>query len=366
MLVLGAAWVVACGVTAVPDATIAPATSSSTSEATLPVEPRFTTHGTKILAPDGSEFVPVGVNLLGPDSFWPFPTAGLSDDVLRWGFNTVRLNSCLPRGCEDVAHHDTNDDLDAIVDELTGAGIVAVIALHQVEPGRLPDHAETAEIATWWADIARRYAGNPRVWFNLLNEPGRGDPVPDRWRTIHDRLIEVVRDQGAHNLIVVDGTQWGQEAGLGTTGAVTERTSAILTHGRSLADAHDGLVFALHVYGQWAAGTEVDRVERLDRFVADVQALGLPLVIGETGAPAIDGAGDLADATRAAYVVARLRGVGVLAWHGQAGDGYELTQGGALDDAAFPDGAGRPAGLTWHGELLWSLARELRGAEDPP
>jgi aryl-phospho-beta-D-glucosidase BglC (GH1 family) len=324
----------------------------------------FRTDGPEIVGPDGEPFVPRGVNLLGPQSFWDAPTAGLSDAVTAWGLNAVRLNTCLPGGCDDAdgAVHDVNDDLDGLVDELTGAGLVVILSLHQLEPGTLPDDAEFAAVSRWWADAARRYADNPRVWFNLLNEPGEGSPVSERWLLVHERLIDTVRAE-APNVIVVDGTQFGQEAGVDSSGPVAEDTSAILRYGPQLAARAPDIVFSVHVYEQWAPpGSEpAASVERLRTFVEEVRGRGLPLLIGETGGPADAPDGAHAQATRAAYEVAAAEQVGLLAWHGQARDDFALVVADDGDEqTSLADLGEHP--LSWQGELLRRLAR---GEEQP-
>jgi hypothetical protein len=321
----------------------------------------FAVDGSTIVGPDGEPFVARGVNLLGPQSFWPDETAGLSGAVRDWGLNAVRINTCLPGGCEDVggAAWDVNDDLDGIVDEFTGAGLVVIISLHQVEPGSFADDASFPELSSWWRATAARYADNPHVWFNLLNEPGHGEGVDIRWRTLHERLIDVVREE-ATNLILVDGTQYGQEAGAPDSRPVTEATSAILRHGEALAARAPDVAFSVHVYDQWAGpGDDVARFERLRDFVTAVHDRGLAVLIGETGAPEDEPDGPLALATRAAYAVAGALDVGLLAWHGQAGDDFALltradgTRADLTDlDTAEP---------TWHGELLLALTEPEEG-----
>src|SRR6202035_4550735 len=65
---------------------------------------QFSVRGTQIIDPNGNVFVPHGINVLGPDSWWPTATAGLSGVAQTWGFNTIRLNSCLPVGCDGTGY----------------------------------------------------------------------------------------------------------------------------------------------------------------------------------------------------------------------------------------------------------------------
>jgi aryl-phospho-beta-D-glucosidase BglC (GH1 family) len=349
---------------AVADPTTTSSAPAAETDQTAATAATFRTDGAEIVGPDGEPFVPRGVNLLGPQSFWDVPTAGLSDAVTAWGLNSVRLNICLMGGCDDAdgAVHPVNDDLEALVDEFTGAGLVVILSMHQLEPGTLPDDAEFARVSRFWTEAAQRYGDNPLVWFNLLNEPGEGSPVSERWLLVHERLIDAVRVE-APNVIVVDGTQYGQEAGIDSSGPVTEETSAILRYGPQLAERASDVVFSVHVYEQWAPpGSEAaNSVERLRTFVQEVRSLGLPLMIGETGGPAQSPDGAHAQATRAAYEVAGTEGVGLLAWHGQARDDYSLVVADDGDDeTSLADLGEHP--LSWQGELLRQLAR---GEEQP-
>jgi mannan endo-1,4-beta-mannosidase len=366
VLALVGALLAACGGSGADSSTTV-TSGSSPAEAPAEGTGRFEVRDSTIVGPDGEPFVARGVNLLGPQSFWPDETQGLSEAVVAWGLNSVRLNTCLPGGCQgaDGASWPVNDDLDAIVEEFTGAGLVVIISLHQVEPGTLADDATFPLVSSWWRQTATRYADNPLVWFNLLNEPGHGDSVDVRWKTVHERLVEVVREV-APNLILLDGTQYGQEAGIDATGGesrpdtgpVTEATSAILRYGPELAALAPDVAFSVHVYDRWSepADDDIARFERLREFVEAVHALDLALVIGETGGPADDPAGPLAAASRTAYSVAGALDLGLLAWHGQAGDDFSLLvhADGSRADLTELD----TAELTWQGDLLWTLANE--------
>jgi len=70
----------------------------------------FTVQGSKIIGPDGKEFVAKGINVNGPH--WPWKRSTVDDvDLIAdvWKFNSVRVN-CFPR----LDFIKTNLDLDAI------------------------------------------------------------------------------------------------------------------------------------------------------------------------------------------------------------------------------------------------------------
>lgn len=323
----------------------------------------FTVRGSEILDPSGAPFVPVGMNLLGPNAFFNADgvTAGLGEVLDEaWQVNTVRLNSCLPgEGCPYTpVSNDLNDDLDAIVEELVEKEIVVMIALHEIRPGAFPGEEQLEAIAAWWSDLALRYANEPYVWFNLLNEPGNDRPASPYWLEIHQQLVGAVRGVGAENLIVIDGTHWGQEAGEIGTDLVREEDSALLTFGPELAPEESNIAFSFHVYNQWGdpEGTDEQRDARLADFIDRVHAAGLAVLVGEVGGAAEDCCEPAALAARSAYRVAPPRGVGIIVWHGQAVDEHRLVTGDAEHTSpADIDDWERPSNLTWQGRLLWDL-----------
>lgn len=324
---------------------------------------RFRVDGTKIIDPDGEEFVPLGVNMLGPDAFFhPDGVSAGHAEILReaWKVNTVRFNMCLPEGCaynRDV-HNELNDDLDGLIAEYTGEGIVAMLALHQISPGELPDDAQLDRIDEWWGDMARRYGGNDMVWFNLLNEPGHDRPANPRWLEIHSRLLKTIRDNGADNLVVMDGTMWGQEAGDPESERIDPADSAILSFGREVKGDDDAVAFSFHVYDRWGAPSLSDdeRDARMADYIDRVHDAGLALMIGEIGGDFDPCCKPNALGSQSAFRVAPERGIGFLMWHGQAIDGHKLVYVGKREsEPSDLDDPNNPTNLTWLGELFWDL-----------
>jgi endoglucanase len=70
-----------------------------------------------------------------------------------------------------------------------------------------------AALADFWARIAAAYKDEPRVWFDLINEPhdlpANEHPTPtDALVTLYNETIAAVRAEGASNLIVLEGNGW--------------------------------------------------------------------------------------------------------------------------------------------------------------
>jgi hypothetical protein len=325
---------------------------------------RFRVDGTEIVGPDDEPFVPTGVNMLGPDAFFnPSGRSAEQAEVLAdvWKVNTVRLNICLPEGCPYTnVQNQHNDDLDALIEEYTSEGLVVMLALHQVKPGEWPEGDTLDRMAAWWHDVALRYGDEQYVWFNLVNEPGSDLPASSQWVDVNRRLLETVRDAGAENLVVIDGTQWGQEVGGVNDDAVETENSAILTFGDEVKGDDDAVAFSFHAYDQWGPDDVDDatRDGRMIDYVNRVHEAGHALLIGETGSPEEPCCDPRSLGTQSAYRVADQLGLGLLAWHGQGMDGYQLVD--VPDEQSVPgvvDDASAPGNLTWHGQLLWDLLR---------
>jgi hypothetical protein len=336
-----------------------------TNAGAVPAPAGFTISGTRIVGPNGQTFVPLGANFMGPQAFWPSPTKGKSDAVQRWGWNTIRLNTCLPGGCQGTGGYSwtTNDDLDGIINEYTGKGIVVTIALHQITPGEWAGPAEQTAINSWWRDIANRYKSNPYVWFDLLNEPGNGSSGVAQWLNVQTTMIDSVRSTGATNVIVVEGTQWGQDAGTWDNSPVSTSNSAILSFGSQLLNGRSNLLFSMHAYDQYGEdGTDAQRDARLGNYIDRVHAGGMALVVGEAGGTS-DTSSWASRGAAAAFRVAPGRGVGVLAWHAQPGDGYALTNPGLFDEI---NSYTNPTNLTWAGQYLWNIGAANRSGAPAP
>lgn len=325
-----------------------------------------------IWAPDNSKFIAKGANIGGHDFFWTGSAKNRSQAALNWGWNCVRINSQLADGDVYATPSYTQDGTATtansyvptqpffdLVDEYLAAGLVVMLSLIVSGPGSIPNAQQTTDAATYWTAMANRYAGNPYVWFNPTNEPGSLDPVDVGWFTFHQAIIDAIRGTGATNIIVVDGTQWGQENKVYSTGLVPERQSAILTYGPRLVDSANRIVFSIHTYETFGYGTATQNDTKILDLITRIRAVGMTPIIGEAGSTSaatqttanIPGQRRLA--CEATYRVSTAQEVGILAWHGVPGDGFALTTPGAFWSYDSPTS---PTNLTWHGQLMWEFA----------
>lgn len=330
----------------------------------------FNVYGGRIYKPDGTEFIAKGANIGGHDFFWTGSARTRSGDALNWGWNCVRINSQLADGDVYATPSYTQDGTATtannyvptqpfftLLDEYIAAGIVVMPSLVVAGSGVIPNAQQTADVVTYFTYLANRYMGNPYVWFNLANEPGSADPVAVGWFDFHQTVITAIRATGNTNIIVVDGTQFGQENKVYSTALVPERQSAILTYGPRIVDPAKRTIFAIHTYETYGYGTAAQNDAKIGDLIDRIRTVGLTPIIGEAGstANATQSTSVIAGQRRlgceATYRVAAQKGIGVLAWHGVPGDGFALTVPGAFWSYDSPT---NPTNLTWHGQLLWA------------
>ena len=309
----------------------------------------FTVEGSKIIDPDGEEFIEKGVNVNGKDWVWPKNTVEdveLIADV--WNFNVVRSNNVITEdGREHLRQFEDSNDLDAMVEEFTSRGVVVEHDEHTLVGGYYDDD-QLEVVKSWFEDLAERYQDNPYVWFNIANEPGGTDNDFDRWQAQAEELIEAIRDTGAENIIVVPGMSWGQDTGPSwdcTT--VSDADSFILSRGPELAEKYDNIVFDFHVYDQWTQCQE-----KMTRFLNRAELLDLPVHVGEYGVD--NGNNESRPAVETLFAEAVPRGVGRIVWHWYGGDGNELCEYGSPEPGGYAiDDHENPTNLTWLGETVW-------------
>jgi mannan endo-1,4-beta-mannosidase len=338
--------------------------------------------------------------------------------VEEWGFNTIRLN-CYIKGYHRSARYrrygdfegtyNVNNDLDAIIDAYTARGVVVIIGAHDwtgsgidVIDEMLYNHngdrigsneGETLEnpfteyggreeygskydiLHDFFSYFARRYRDNPYVWFNPMNEPGTvvdqyrtadGEKlgrVPQYWVDMHGRFIQDMRALGFDNVIVVNGIASGQDHGRwwGDRAQLRPESSAIISRGNDV--LHYGgtrqanVVFSVHVYHQMGYPTPEGEVDLLVQYVDAVHEQDLALMIGEAGWYTNRPTAEPAIAYRRIFDNDMIggKGVGLLIWHLQPGDGMALVREGTFSRI---DDAERPGNLTWMGEPLWQLTNQ--------
>ncbi|MBV9413161.1 MAG: cellulase family glycosylhydrolase [Acidimicrobiia bacterium] len=190
--------------------------------------PGYTTAGNKIIAPDGSQFVPRGVVR---DGFQYQPTGPyyMSDNDFQamylWGSTVVRLPLDQMQWLSTSCNYDSTyaSRLDAAVQSITSRGMVALLTLSRAAAGQACGTGQLVPMADdysipFWTQVANRYKNNPLVAFDLFNEPHDiseavwhdggmvGSPA---WHAVGmQQLYNTVRGTGATNVLFISGTNW--------------------------------------------------------------------------------------------------------------------------------------------------------------
>lgn len=206
--------------------------------ANAPAVGPYVIHDDELLDGDGRPFFLHGVDR--PSLEWscagqslgggPGIPASDFSAIRAWGANTVRIPlnqdywlSALGVPVASSAHCPGYiNTVKAVVREAEAQHLVVLLDLHSSDPGNpelkggpepMPDRGSIR----FWRSVAGTFGGNWNVMFELFNEPHgvswavwqHGGPVksgPYSYQAVGmQRLVDVVRGTGAHNVILVDG-----------------------------------------------------------------------------------------------------------------------------------------------------------------
>ena len=182
-----------------------------------------------------------------------------------------------------------------VVDSCVGRGCYVVLDLHWSDAGEwgkgigqhvMPDRNSEA----FWKEVAAAYKDHPAVIFDLYNEPHdvswdvwlKGGKVTEKDRRTGEtsyeavgmqRLLDVVRETGAKNVVVVGGLNWSYDL-------------AGILDGRRLTDPNGhGVIYANHAY-PFKGDTVEKWLAKLEKAAAT-----LPVIVSEFGSDPKGGAG---------------------------------------------------------------------------
>lgn len=301
----------------------------------------FYTVGHRIYDPAGNEFVPRGVNVGGTiannGNGWPDFTFNdaFVQGMKSWNCNTARIviyvtdksgwstkSNALKAGKSEA---EANAEVDALADRMTefylDRGMVVMMECHdmtQSSAGTI-----LVQVEQFWARYAARWKHEPRVWFNIANEPNLGT---DTWLRFTDRVCGVIRNAGAGNIIVCDLMYYASDVSKNFQGATIPRG---WEPGRMdyLIERWGNLVASSHNYG--TNGTYTSQANIRGQITYYKQA-GIPLLYGEVGYP-IEGVPANSyswiwerDAAHNTCAVAAQEGIGVFWWATSFNDAYRL------------------------------------------
>jgi len=235
----------------------------------------------------GGEFGDVLPGTENRDYKWP--TTSEVDYYVGKGMNTFRIGFKWER-LQPKAQGDLEAPylakLDALVTYTTSKGAAVILNPHNfaryygepVGSSKVP----AATFADLWRRLALRYASNPRVMFNLVNEPN--NMPTEQWVNAANAAIAAIRTAGATNLIHVPGNGWTGAHSWTHDYYGTPNATAML----DIADPANNVVFEVHQYLDANSSGSSDRCvsktigsERLAPFIAWLRANGKKGFVGE-------------------------------------------------------------------------------------
>lgn len=195
----------------------------------------------------GAEFGTAIPGVEGRD--YEFPTPAEVDYFVGKGMNTFRIAFLWERiqpTANGALASTYASKLDSIVAYATSKGAFAIIEPHNfaryygsvVGTTTVPNGV----MADLWKRLATRYAANPRVMFNLMNEPR--DMPTEQWVSAANASISAIRQAGATQAIHVPGNGWTGAHSWTSNWYGTANSVAML----KITDPVDNVYFEVHQY----------------------------------------------------------------------------------------------------------------------
>ncbi len=233
------------------------------------------TDGNRIVDAKGNQVILTGISWFGletesfaPHGLWARNWESILDQIVKLGFNTIRLpfsNQLLdPSSVPNSINYELNPDLkglnglqimDKIVEGAGKRGLKVILDRHRPDSHAQSELWYTPQVSEeqWikdWVSLAKRYAGNDAViGVDLHNEPhgkatwGSGDPATD-WRMAAEKAGNAILAVNPNLLIIVEGIEqykgdwywWGGNL----MGAAADPVRLDVPH---------QLVYSTHTYG---------------------------------------------------------------------------------------------------------------------
>ena len=317
---------------------------------------RFYIKNTKIIDPNGKQFIPRGVNINGYEWVWPREmTQDIPTLVDCWKFNMVRVN-CIIKA---TGNSNDNNNLDKLISAFSARGVVVMLEAHDWT-GAYPAGTDLAFLKNWWITNAKKYKDNSYVWFNIQNEPTEWinngvPPVNKIWYDVHNTCIAAIRESGSDNIVICDDHDWASASG----GKL--EYSGILQYGPKLNSTYQNIAYNTHCYINF---NELG-AEKLYNFFNMADDRNLCVFIGEFG---VQGGGDAAcnNVPKNVMCATVPRNIGKISWSWFGGDGNDLTKtdnGGGFN-INKKDGS-KPTNLSDFGNYCWNDTHFYSDFEKP-
>ena len=354
----------------------------------------FHTEEERIIDAEGKVFIIHGANIPGPRFSWKIEpsVAHVATKMEAWGMNGVRVAwRRFQSKTNDPCDHPVkwNQNKNAPIEEyirefVVKRGMVMLITSHDWYGSDLVDHPCASEkIRQMMVGLARAFgtqssrtgvftAGEApvkltdeqasRIWFDVRNEPinGTSASIMKSLKKDYDKTVSAIRNLGAENIIVLEGSRWGRDSG-------TASKSWIKTHGPYFRDKYDNIAFSHHSYGWTAANENNPDYGNLEKYYQWMIDNNMPIINGELSREE----GGI-EVTRYAYGEVNdnwlnggfetnganyKKGIGILYWSFWGGDDADLTtsENGGGHHIIFKNGT--PTNLTEEGKIVYADIR---------
>jgi len=223
---------------------------------------------------------------LNTDYTWPSPSS--IDFFMGKGFNTFRIPFLMERlsppssGLGGAFNQDYLNGLKATVSYITGKGGYALVDPHNFMRYNNGVISSTTDFGNWWNALAKEFASDTHVVFDVMNEPHDIDAITVA--ALNQAAINGIRAAGATSqLILVEGTSY--------TGAWTWTSSGNAAAFTNITDPNNHFAIEMHQYldsdGSGTSATCVSPTvgaERLADATSWLQRNNLRGFLGEMGA----------------------------------------------------------------------------------
>ena len=238
--------------------------------------PRISVKGNMLLTPEGKQVLFNGFNTSDPDKLEK--SGHLNEaffaQIKSWGANLVRF-PVHPTAWRERGPKAYMELLDKGIKLAEQQGLYVIIDWHSIGNLRTEmfflDMYDTTlkETYDFWRKMAVRYGNNGTVaFFEFFNEPTiineqLGTCSWEQWREIMEELIVITRANGAKNIPLIAGFNWGYD----------------LTPVKDQAIRAEGVAYVSHPYPQKREKPWEDKWEKDFGYVADKY----PVVLTEIG-----------------------------------------------------------------------------------
>lgn len=239
----------------------------------------------------GGDFGTNVPGVLGVD--YTYPTDAEINYEISRGMNTIRIPFLAERiaaNSSGVLSQTLLAPFNAIVSYATSQGLTVILDDHDY--GKYFGQtlglgtAADGQFATFWANLAKYFAGNKHVVFGLNNEPHYQTPL--QWESAAQKAVTAIRAAGATQPILVSGayydsaSNWYEEA---NGNSANTNAAALLL----LKDPKNNLIYDVHNYldpnntGTGPATSTTLGASRLHAVTAWALSNHVKLFLSETG-----------------------------------------------------------------------------------